>query len=197
LARGVDDALARMRTDVVDVFHLHSCPREILEQGDVIVALERARDAGKVHVIAYSGENDALSWAASSGRFGALQCSVNLFDQRSLETTIARAPKHGIIAIRALANAPWRFRERPEGHYAETYWLRMRAMGIDAVDWSDMALRFAAFAPGVSVVLAGTATAAHLEANARAVARGPLPAELENHIRGRFRAAGADWAGEV
>src|SRR5436309_336568 len=33
VARGVDDALVRLRTSCVDVFHLHSCPREILDRG--------------------------------------------------------------------------------------------------------------------------------------------------------------------
>jgi aryl-alcohol dehydrogenase-like predicted oxidoreductase len=203
IARGIDEALARLRTDRIDLFHLHSCPLETLRRDDILRALDDARSAGKIRVAAYSGENDALSWAIESARFGSVQCSVNLFDQRSLETAIANAAARGVgvVAKRALANAPWRFDERPAGHYCETYWSRMRAMQLDPspLAWLELAVRFAAHAPGVASILVGTASVDHLRACALAAAQGPLPAELEHRVRAAFRAAdphGA-WTGEV
>lgn len=44
----MDRALKVLRTDHLDIVHLHSCPREILAQGGVIEALEQARASGKV-----------------------------------------------------------------------------------------------------------------------------------------------------
>src|SRR5580692_1349338 len=63
IAAGVDAALATLRTDYVDVFLLHSCPLATLARGEVIDALETAVRAGKVRVMGYSGEGEALGWA--------------------------------------------------------------------------------------------------------------------------------------
>jgi aryl-alcohol dehydrogenase-like predicted oxidoreductase len=81
---GVDEALRRLATDRIDIVHLHSCELPTLLAGEVIDALERARDKGKLRTVAYSGENEALAWAIASKRFGGVECSVNLFDQASL-----------------------------------------------------------------------------------------------------------------
>src|SRR5262245_552350 len=79
--RGVEGALLRMRLERVDVFHLHSCPLQTAQREDLVEVLERAREAGKIGIAAYSGENEALEWCVGSGRFGSVQCSVNVFDQ--------------------------------------------------------------------------------------------------------------------
>jgi aryl-alcohol dehydrogenase-like predicted oxidoreductase len=201
IERGIDDALARLRTDRIDVFHLHSCPLETLQREDILEALDRAKASGKIRVAAYSGENEALAWAASSARFGSVQCSVNVFDQASLARTLPSALRDGIgvLAKRSLANAPWRFATQPHGEYAETYWTRMRAMQFDPspLTWHEVALRFSAFAPGVSAILIGTSSASHLEANVRLLERGPLPPAVLDALHASFDAHGEGWRGEV
>ena len=160
----MEAALQRMRTDRIDIMHLHSCPREVLERGEVIEALEGAVKAGKVRCAAYSGENEALAWATMSGRFGSFQTSVNICDQRSvrdiLPAALARRPGLGIIAKRPMANGFWRFPTRPAGDYSETYWRRAQAMGLSTAPgglaWDEFAVRYAAYAPGVSTIIAGT-----------------------------------------
>jgi aryl-alcohol dehydrogenase-like predicted oxidoreductase len=201
VTRGVDAALTRLRTDVIDVFHLHSCPRETLERGDVVLALSAAVRAGKVRVAAYSGENDALAAAARSDMFGALMCSVNLVDQRALDGAIADAARRGmgVIGKRPLANACWRFSARPVDDYGETYWCRMITLRekLGHADWPNLAVRFAAFAPGVSSIVVGTRNLEHLAACAAAVAEGPLAPALSDEIRGWFRAHDRDWTGQI
>ncbi len=201
ITRGVEQACARLRTDCVDVFHLHSCPLEVLVRGDLLEALTRAREAGKVRVPAYAGDNDALAWAASSAAFGAVQCSVSLFDQHALEASVphARGRGLGILAKRPLGNAPWRFADRPAGHDAEPSWERMHALGIDPAPhaWDELALRFAAFAPGVSCALVGTTSLEHLAAAARHVQAGPLPGGRVEELRSRYCAVGRDWQARV
>ncbi|GAC1393678.1 MAG: aldo/keto reductase [Polyangiales bacterium] len=201
VARGVDDALRTMRTARIDVFHLHSCPAEVLARGEVLRALEDARKGGKIGVAAYSGENDALDAALASRQVGAVQCSVNLCDQRSLDAAIARAAQAGlgVIGKRPLANAPWRFPDRPVGDYAETYWGRLRAMRVDPgpLEWPELAIRFAAHAPGVSSVIAGTANVEHLQTLVAAVGKGALPAETTDALRATFRAHDDGWTDEI
>lgn len=198
---GVDEALRKLGTDVIDVVFLHSCPLTVLQRGEAVEALLECVDAGKVRVPGYSGENDALAWAGSSGVFGALQSSVNLADQRSRSEVLPAAARQGlgVVAKRPLANAPWRHAERPVGVYGETYWERLRLMGIEPEtdDWQGTALRFSAFSPGVSTAIVGTSKVRNLEAAAAAVDRGPLPDSELRRWEVAFAQHALDWAGEV
>lgn len=198
---GIERALGTLQTDYLDIVHLHSCDLDVLERGDVIAALEAARDAGKIRVAAYSGENEELAWAIRSGRFGSLQTSINICDQRDIDTQLPLAQERGmgVIAKRPVANAPWRYAERPVGNYAEEYWLRLQAMGLQPgpFEWQELALRFTAFAPGVHTCIVGTANIEHLRRNIELVGRGPLPAEVVAHIRGAFQRNDDNWVGQV
>jgi aryl-alcohol dehydrogenase-like predicted oxidoreductase len=198
---GIDAALQRLRTDVIDIAHLHSCPLATLQSGEVVDALSRAREQGKIRVAAYSGENAELEWAVASGRFGSVECSVNVFDQRSLAATMpaAAAAGIGVIGKRSLGNAPWRFDARPAGDYCELYWGRMRALAYDTLGlpWDEFALRFAAFAPHVSSAIVGTSSLEHLRHNVHIAERGPLPHDAVAAITARFRELGADWPGDI
>ena len=198
---GVDGALQRLRTEVIDVVHLHSCPREVLERGEVIDALHRAVLAGKVRVAAYSGENEALAWAVRSGAFGSIQCSVSLVDQGVLSVTAPEAAARGlgVLAKRPLGNAPWRFDQRPEAQDVAEAWERFRALALDPAGepWDALAARFSAFAPGVSSILLGTATPAHLISVARALGDGPLPPETVSAIQAAHARVGPAWPGRI
>lgn len=201
VAAGIDAALARLRTDYLDIVHLHSCPLEVLQQGDVIDVLDAAVAAGKVRVAAYSGDNEPLEWAAQSGRFGSLETSVNICDQRVIDRALITAQNRelGLIAKRPVANAAWRFAERPVGNYAEVYWERLQAMNIQPgnMEWQELALRFAAYLPGVHSCIVGTASLDHLRHNAALIARGPLPTEIVEGLRRTFRSHDNDWTGQV
>jgi aryl-alcohol dehydrogenase-like predicted oxidoreductase len=196
---GVERALRRLRTEALDVALLHSCSLETLQRGEAIGALHAARDAGKVRVAGYSGENEALAWAVGSGHFGAFETSVNLVDQWSLTQVLPAAAGAGVIAKRPLANAPWRFAERPVGRYAEAYWERMRELGLEPSDgdWAGTAIRFSAYAPGVSTAIVGTASPEHLQSAAAAVERGPLPPDDLARWQGAWAARTPAWPGEL
>lgn len=163
---GIDAALTRLRTDVIDVFLLHSCDVHTLERDDILRELERARSAGKIRAAGYSGENEALTWAVASRRFDVVECSVNPFDRASLDTAVrdASAAGLGVLAKRPLANAAWRFEHAPEAPDVRSYWERAQALAIDPAPfpWPELAVRFAAYASGVSAALIGTSSAAHL-----------------------------------
>lgn len=198
---GINQALVLMRTDYLDIVHLHSCGREILEQGSVILALEEAKRAGKVRMVAYSGENEALDFALSTGRFDSIQTSVNICDQRGITNFLPRAKALGlgVIAKRPIANTPWKFTNRPTGEYAEGYWERFQAMGFDPADpeWTEIALRFTAFTPGVTCSITGTADIGHIRKNLNAIEKGPLPEETVSMFRETFRINDHNWIGLI
>ncbi len=198
---GVDEALRRMRTDYIDIVHLHSCELSTLQAADVVDALVRVREKGKIRVAAYSGENQALDWAVASGHFGGVECSVNLFDQVNLGRPLTQALQDGlgVIAKRPLGNAPWRFGERPVGDYAEIYWERMNRLAYDTAGlaWDEFALRFSVWQPQVSCAIVGTASIAHMRHNAETAGKGALPADVTAAVRDRFAECGGDWPGEI
>ncbi len=201
IAAGVDAALRALRVERIDVFFLHSCPLATLERGEVVEALGEAVRSGKVRVMGYSGEGEALVWAVRSRHFGAIETSVSLCDQRVVDEVLpeASAAGMGVIAKRPLANAPWRVADRPSGDYAEPYWDRLQAMALSpgGLPWDELAIRFAAFQPGVSAASVGTARAEHLGRAARGVAAGPLPEDQVQTIRDAFRIHDHGWVGQV
>ena len=199
---GVDEALRLLRTDYIDIVHLHSCPVRTLEEGGPLRALEEAVQQGKVRVAAYSGENEALEWALDSGRFRSLQHSISICDQRAIDRILPRARDKamGVIAKRPVANSPWRFADCPRGDYAEEYWWRWKTMDLDprGLEWQELALRFAAFTEGVHSCIVGTRSASHLLRNAAIIEKGPLATDLYNTIRSAFRDKDPGWwVGEV
>jgi aryl-alcohol dehydrogenase-like predicted oxidoreductase len=201
IRRGVEEALRRMNTDFLDVMLFHSCPREVLLREVLIEALERARAEGQVRAIGYSGENEDLTAAIATGRFDVIETSVNVFDQRGLTGPIAEAAARGmgVIGKRPLGNAPWRYESRPVGNYAEEYWSRMQAMNLDlgGMPWGEFALRFAAYQPGVSTVIVGTASTHNIWQNVEWVKQGPLPEALVEAARKAFRTHDQNWIGQV
>lgn len=194
---GVDAALGRMQTDHIDIVHLHSCPVHVLEHHGVLEALGRARDQGKIGRVAYSGDNDALAYAVGHPLVDIVQTSVNVFDQWATDHVLEGTSK-GVIAKRPLANAPWRFERRPRGHYAETYWERMRIMGLPGeLNLHDVALRFALYHAGADVAIAGTTSLTHLHQNIAIAERGPLSEDVLRLVRSAFRDNQADWRSQT
>jgi aryl-alcohol dehydrogenase-like predicted oxidoreductase len=202
IVAGVDAARDRLRTDVLDIVHLHSCGIELLEEGDTARALEDCVAAGKIRVAAYSGDGPALRHATISGVFAGVQASVNLCDQEALPVLAeARACGVGTLAKRPLAGQPWRASDPPaDGVHAE-YWRRFAqlrgALGFDVEDWEALALRFCAYAPGVDCVIVGGTDPRHLGRNRAAITAGPLETRQQQAIQAAFGRIGAGWRGLV
>lgn len=197
---GVDNALRLMKTDYIDVVHLHSCDLDTLKRGEVIEALHKTIEQGKVKIAAYSGENEELKFAVDLNSFESIQTSVNICDQIDLEGSIRRAKEMGmgVIAKRPIANAPWRFSDRPVGHYCEEYWHRWKKMNLpEQKNWLDTFLRFTVFANGVDTAIVGTTNIDHLKSNIKIIEQGPLDYELNNLIIERFKNHNQNWRGEV
>ena len=197
---GVDNALRLMKTDYIDIVHLHSCDLEVLKRGEVIEALHKTIEQGKVKVAAFSGENEELQFAVDSNSFGSIQTSINICDQIDIDGSIKQAKEKGmgVIAKRPIANAPWRFKERPIGNYCEEYWHRWKTMNLpEQENWLDTFLRFSVFANGVDTAIVGTTNIEHLKSNIKIIEQGPLDDEINNLIMERFKTQNQNWRGEV
>ncbi len=197
---GIDAALKKLQTDFIDIVHLHTCSLRTLQQGEVINALDKAKAEGKIRVAAYSGENEELQFAVQSERFGSIQTSINVTDQRDLDNLIPKAKEQGmgVIAKRPIANALWKYKERPVGSYAEEYWLRWQKMNLDFdIEQQELFIRFSAFAPGVDSAIIGTSNIDHLKTAIDSVNKGKLPDEISVKIREAFTENDNNWVGKI
>lgn len=196
--RGIDDALQTLRTDWLDVVHLHSCPRDVLVHTDVVEALDRAVAAGKVRVAAYAGDGDPVWQAVEDRRLTVLTTSASLFDQASMGEPLhaAKQAGMGVVAKRPLANAPWRHTVRPHDVEWVTYWDRMQAMALTPRrSWVELAIRYVVWTWGIDTAIVGTRRLAHLEQAVVAASRGKLPEDEIDEVRSAFWQHG--WPGHV
>ncbi len=205
IVQGVERALRLLRTDVIDIGHLHSCPLHVLQRGEVSEALADCVRMGKLRVAAYSGENAELAHALADPRMASVQCSLSLVD-RSNQRLLASgqgqpdSPKHpGVLVKRALAGGAWRRPQRPDDFCEGQYWDRWHAMALPdfGLPWPEVALRWAAFQPGVSSVLLGSQRLDNIRAGIGAVAKGPLPPELIGALDRAWAMHGQAWMGLV
>ena len=199
ITAGIERVLHLLRTDRIDIAHLHSCPRATLERGEVIAALERARHDGKVRAIAYSGDNGDLAYAVATGRFDGFMASLNICDQHVIDDVLPNIGALGFIAKRPAANHPWRFNERPAGDYCEEYWVRWREMELSShgQDWGEVAIRFALSPPQISSAIIGTVSMEHLKQNIAWSEAGVLDADWFGELRAAFRQHDRNWLGQI
>ena len=199
----IDRSLKRLRTDRLDVMILHSCGLEVLQRGDVLAALAKARDAGKIRFAGYSGDNDAAACAAALSDVAVIETSVNVADQANITRVLPVAKKHdvGVVAKRPIANAAWKSRDRQPGmykDYAAAYTDRLKQMNITPADvgftgsgdpdhdWPELALRFTLSFPEVHTAIIGTTNPTNAQRNLEYAAKGKLPADVVQKIRAAF-----------
>jgi aryl-alcohol dehydrogenase-like predicted oxidoreductase len=196
----IDRSLDRMKTDRLDLVQLHSCGVEILERGEVIQALQDARQAGKVRYIGYSGDREAALWAIESGHFDTLQTSFNLVDQWPRLEVLPRAKARGmgVIIKRPIANATWgastsaggtraRYRDRA-GKMAD-----MGPIPSAPEDPILLSLGFTLAHEEVDTAIVGTRNPEHMKSNIElAESQLTIPEQVVRELHRRFDQLGYD-----
>lgn len=195
LERSIERSLRRLQTDRIDLIQLHSCSLPLLKQGAVIEVLQRARQAGKVRYIGYSGDREAARYAITCRAFDTLQTSINMADQEVIDILLpqAKTRQMGIIAKRPLTNAAWDAKHRRADPIADGYWHRLQKLDYAFLKQSPeeiagIALRFTASVPGIDIINVGTTNPNRIQQNLAALAEGSLPKPLYDSMRNRWRA---------
>jgi aryl-alcohol dehydrogenase-like predicted oxidoreductase len=211
IAKTIDRSLRRLNTDHLDVMLLHSCDLHTLQNGGVVEALVKAREAGKIRFAGYSGDNETAAYAAGLADIAVIEISISITDQINIDKVlpICRQNNVGVLAKRPIANAAWKDLSQQQGlykTYAKTYTDRLVAMNLKPADlgfpadaWPEIALRFTLSQPDVHCAIIGTTNPDNARANIAAANKGPLPPEIVAKIRKAFQKADPQgtWTGQT
>lgn len=201
----VQTSLRRLKTDYLDLVQLHSCKIDMLSRDETIEGMQRAVERGYTRYIGYSGDGEDAKYAIELNVFDTLQTSVNIADQEAIDLTIPLAVQRemGVIAKRPIANAVWKYSEKPADGYYHAYWDRIQKLQYEFLkqplpESIGTALRFTLSVPGISTAIVGTTKPGRWQENAAQIANGALPKEEFEAIRERWREiADETWTGQV
>jgi len=205
ILESIERSLRRLQTDRLDLVQLHSCSEAELRKGEVIDALQTAREKGHTRYVGYSGDSHAARFAVECGAFDTLQTSINIADQEAIELTLplAREKQMGVIAKRPIANAAWKTGHRPIDSYHHEYFERLRKLNYEFLRGDlnrsiSIALRFTLTVPGVHTAIVGTKKPARWGENARLLEAGRLSESEFEAIRERWEeCAPRIWIGQI
>lgn len=82
LQRSIEESLRELGTDYVDILFLHSAPASVLEQQDLLEAMGKLVDQGKLRMAGLSGDPAVVEWALEReiSPLRAMQFPCNVFD---------------------------------------------------------------------------------------------------------------------
>lgn len=199
----LEQSLARLATDYIDIYQLHNPPMNVLRDGVLLDLLSSLKKEGKIRAAGISiFEPEEGMAAMRSYDFGAIQVVFNVFDSRAADKLLPMAKRNGIgiIAREPLGNGflSGKYREDcrfPEGdirsgwprEYIEVKVKAARRFA-ELISGQEMtpaqlALRYALSREEVSVAIPGIKTPEQARENLAASEMGPLSSELLRGIR--------------
>ncbi len=198
LLRSLEQSLARLGTDYIDLFQLHSPPIDLLQRDDRCVAtLDRLRREGRIREYGISARSpdDALIAVRDLG-FRCVQVNFNLLDQRARENglfEVCQREGAGIIGRTPLCfgfltgryspaalfdpddhRSRWSPEQRERWASALGLFLAEVKSNTEQTP-AQFALRFCLSFAALSSVIPGMLTEDHVQENARASGLGALP----------------------
>jgi aryl-alcohol dehydrogenase-like predicted oxidoreductase len=189
---GVEQSLARMRTDHLDVLQFHISPsRQTLEQHGALETVLELKRAGTVRFIGMSGTLPHLRDHIAMGVFDVFQIPYSAVEREheALISAAARAGAGTVIRGGAAKGAP------TEGKRDGVQWDRWQRVHLDdlreGMTPMEFILRFTFSHPDLHTNIVGTIDPAHLHHNIEVLRRGPLPADVYTEAKRRLEAAGS------
>jgi aryl-alcohol dehydrogenase-like predicted oxidoreductase len=196
IVAGVDQSLARMKTDYLDVLQFHASPsKQTLEEHDAIQTVLDLKREGKVRFIGMSSTLPNIEDHIDMGVFDAFQIPYSAL-QREHEDVITRAARAGagiIIRGGVARGGPAEDKQRDD---ALDLWQKAQLDDLlDGMSRMEFMLRFTLSHPDLHTTIVGTINPQHLQDNLNAAQKGPLPPDLYEEAKRRLAAAGSAPAG--
>jgi aryl-alcohol dehydrogenase-like predicted oxidoreductase len=201
LRAGIEQSLARLKTDHLDLLQVHISPsKEQMEADSTIETMQALQQEGKVRFLGMSGTLPHLPEHIEMGVFDVFQIPYSAL-QREHEALIDDAVAAGagtLIRGGAARGAPAEDKDwstGPIGLAEGEGQRRWEESGIEELlgDMSrlEFVLRFTLSHPGLSSTIVGTSKINHLESNVAIAEKGPLPSDLYEEAKRRLEAPGA------
>ena len=189
---GVEQSLARMHTDHLDVLQFHSSPsRRTLEEHGALETVLELKRAGTIRFIGMSGTLPNLADHVAMGVFDVFQIPYSAVEREheAIMTAAAKAGAGIVIRGGAAKGAP------TEGKQDGVQWERWQKVHLDelleGMTPMEFILRFTFTHPDLHTNIVGTISPSHLQHNVNVVRQGPLPAHVYAEARRRLEAAGS------
>ena len=191
LLTNIDDSLAKLRTDHVDLLQLHNPDVRSSEEHRVVDTLREIKDSGKAHHIGISSTSPDLATYIEWDVFEAFQIPYSALERRheNLITAAHRAGA-GTIVRGGVARG-----EPGAGLGSRDMWALWQRAKLDELlgdgeSRTAWQLRFTLSHPAVDTIIAGTLNPIHLAENVAAAQAGPLPDDVYAEAKRRLDEAG-------
>jgi aryl-alcohol dehydrogenase-like predicted oxidoreductase len=198
MRKGLEQSLRRLRTDYVDIYHLHGVTlnQYPFALNELVPLLDELRRQGKIRCVGlteYFGidpQHLMLQQALQDDWFDVVMVGFNLLNQSARERVLRRTIEKNVgvlimFAIRRALSEPARFKQavgelQQKGLVDPWYGSGLNGLELlldegPAVNYPDVAYRYCRHEPGVHVVLTGTGNSAHLKSNVESLLKPPLP----------------------
>jgi L-galactose dehydrogenase len=211
-------SLRRLRTDYIDIYHLHGvAPGQYDYCVDALVPeLERLRDEGKIRFLGITERFNAdtnhqmLERATTDDFWDVVMVGYNLINQTAARKTLP-ATRQRHIGTLCMFAVRWGLVDLGQAKTLIAELIRRGEVDPGALDPDDpfgflvddgrriplteAAYRFCRHSAGIDVVMTGTGNRRHLEENIHAIGMPPLPdpvVEKLRHAFGRVTSASGD-----
>jgi aryl-alcohol dehydrogenase-like predicted oxidoreductase len=192
IMKGVEQSLARMRTDHLDVLQFHVSPsRQTLEKDGALETVLELKRTGTTRFVGMSGTLPNLVDHIAMGVFDVFQIPYSAVE-REHEAAITAAARAGAgIVIRggAAKGSP------TEGKREGVQWERWQKVELrdllDGMTPMEFILRFTFTHPDLHTNIVGTIDPTHLQHNVDVLRQGPLPEGVYAEAKRRLDAAGS------
>lgn len=218
LIDSLEKSLGRLKSDYVDVFSLHGVTPEHLQHvlDHYVPVLQRQIELGKIRHLGITESfaddpaHEMLERAIPSGAFNVVMVGFNFLNSGAKDTVFPLAIEHGVAtqvmhAVRRALSNPYVLIETVEQLILRgeldsdqldpdnPLGFLDRHPGVESI--TEAAYRYCRHESGVSVVLTGTGSIAHLESNLAALTAPRLDEEIIqkiNDIFGQVRSISGD-----
>jgi len=176
LKQSVHESLRQLRTDYVDLLFLHAAPVSVLAQQELLEAMEKLVEAGKVRVAGISAEPEVIATALQQQRpLRAVQFPCNVFDLSAAAViagsgnqgwvTVANHPFGGVMRVQQCRDLLRKMAALPQTA-AE---LREKLGEVDDGVLADAVLNLIVQGTGIQVVVPAMMKVQHLARNVEAI----------------------------
>ncbi len=177
LQKSIEQSLRALAMDHIDILFLHAAPATVLQQDDLLDAMQRLVDAGKVGFAGLSGDPETVQLALQqrTPHLHAMQFPCNVFDVSAAanfarftdgsSVLVANHPYGGAARIRLCRQI---IADLSSRHGLDAS-LREKIQSLDNDIMADIVLNVILRNTGIHVVIPAMMNPKHIHANIRAV----------------------------